>query len=121
MLIIFSGLPGTGKTTISRALAKATGAFHLRIDTIEQALRNKGIAVVTDEGYRIAYALAEDNLRLGLTVIGDSVNPIQITRDAWHAAAPHSTFAYIAVTPTSRGKTIWLGPVSDHDYQSVKQ
>lgn len=39
----------------------------------------------------------------------------------WHAAAPNSTFAYIAVTPTSKGKTIWLGPVSDHDYQSVKQ
>jgi quercetin dioxygenase-like cupin family protein len=27
----------------------------------------------------------------------------------WHAAAPNSTFAYIAVTPTSKGKTIWLG------------
>lgn len=39
----------------------------------------------------------------------------------WHAAAPDSTFAYIAVTPTSKGKTIWREPVSDHDYQSVKQ
>jgi quercetin dioxygenase-like cupin family protein len=39
----------------------------------------------------------------------------------WHAAAPNSTFAYIAVTPTSKGKAIWRGPVSDHDYKSVKQ
>lgn len=39
----------------------------------------------------------------------------------WHAAAPNSTFAYIAITPTSKGKTIWRGPVSDHDYQSAKQ
>jgi quercetin dioxygenase-like cupin family protein len=38
----------------------------------------------------------------------------------WHAAAPNSAFVYIAVTPTSKGKTIWLGPVGDHDYQSVK-
>ncbi|MBB5317262.1 quercetin dioxygenase-like cupin family protein [Edaphobacter lichenicola] len=38
----------------------------------------------------------------------------------WHSAAPKSTFAYIAVTPTQKGKTIWLEPVSDKDYNSVK-
>ena len=31
-----------------------------------------------------------------------------------------SSFAYIAVTPTQKGKTIWLEPVSDKDYNSVK-
>jgi predicted kinase len=36
-----------------------------------------------ERGYRVAYALAEDNLRLGHTVIADSVNPVQITRNAW--------------------------------------
>lgn len=86
MLIILSGLPGTGKTTIARELAKEIAAVHLRIDTIEQALRNKGLTVV-DEGYRVAYALAEDYLRTGLTVITDSVNPLQITRDAWRNVA----------------------------------
>lgn len=38
----------------------------------------------------------------------------------WHAAAPDSSFAYIAVTPTSKGKTIWLAPVTDKDYWQVK-
>src|SRR5438034_9989346 len=38
---------------------------------------------VNDTGYRVAYAIAEDNLRLGRTVISDSVNPIQLSRDAW--------------------------------------
>jgi quercetin dioxygenase-like cupin family protein len=38
----------------------------------------------------------------------------------WHGAAPNSGFAYIAVTPTQKGKTIWLEPVSDKDYNSVK-
>ncbi len=29
-------------------------------------------------------------------------------------------FAYIAVTPTQKGKTIWLEPVSDNDYRGLK-
>jgi predicted kinase len=33
-----------------------------------------------DRGYRVAYAVAEENLGLGRTVIADSVNPIQLTR-----------------------------------------
>lgn len=38
----------------------------------------------------------------------------------WHGALPNSSFAYIAVTPTHKGKTIWLEPVSDKDYRSLK-
>jgi quercetin dioxygenase-like cupin family protein len=38
----------------------------------------------------------------------------------WHGAAHDSGFAYIAVTPTQKGKTNWLEPVSDDDYKSLK-
>lgn len=38
----------------------------------------------------------------------------------WHGASPKSSFAYIAVTPTQKGKTVWLEPVSDKDHRSVK-
>lgn len=86
MLIIFSGLSGVGKTSIARALATAAGAVHLRIDSIEQALRGCGWTV-EGEGYAVAYAVAEDNLRLGRIVIADSVNPWPLTRDAWRAVA----------------------------------
>jgi predicted kinase len=87
MLIIFGGLPATGKTTIARDLARELGATYLRIDTIEQALFSTMSQPTYDEGYRVAYAVAEDNLRLGRTVISDSVNPIQLSRDAWIGVA----------------------------------
>ena len=89
MLIVMSGLPGVGKTAISRELAIATGAVHLRIDSIEQALRSAGWRV-EGEGYAVAYALAADNLALGRTVIADCVNPWPLTRAAWRAVAERS-------------------------------
>jgi predicted kinase len=89
MLIALGGLPGTGKTTIARELARQLGAVHLRIDSIEQALRDYGVAgrSMDDAGYRAAYAIAADNLCIGRTVIADSVNPLSVTRDAWVAVA----------------------------------
>ncbi len=90
MLIIFSGLPGTGKTTIARELALELRAGLLRIDSLEHALLQSGRVKNNDlgpAGYLAAYALAADNLRLGLTVVADSVNPIAVTRDAWRDVA----------------------------------
>ena len=38
----------------------------------------------------------------------------------WHGAAPGSSFTYIGVTPTQKGKTVWLQKVTDEEYKSVK-
>ncbi|AZS86692.1 adenylyl-sulfate kinase [Streptomyces griseoviridis] len=85
MLIVIGGLPGTGKTTLARLLAARIGAVHLRIDTIEQAIVRSGLAQhpVGPAGYVIGYALAEEHLQQGLTVIAESVNPLAVTRDSW--------------------------------------
>jgi len=89
LLIIFSGLPGTGKTTLAREIAARFDATYLRIDSIEQAIRNSTLQFrsIEDAGYLIGYAVAEDNLKLGRTVVSDSVNPIELTRAAWLAVA----------------------------------
>jgi predicted kinase len=85
-LVVFAGLPGTGKSTLARELARRLRAAWLRIDTIETAIADEATPL-GDEGYRAAYALASDNLRLGLDVVGDSVNPSMETRDAWRDVA----------------------------------
>jgi predicted kinase len=84
-LIVFAGLPGSGESSIARGLAKQLGAVWLRIDSIEQAIGESALAPasVDDAGYRVAYAVAEDNLRVGRDVIGDSVNGWMLRRNAW--------------------------------------
>jgi predicted kinase len=86
-LFVFAGLPGSGKTKLSQYLAGRVGAVHLRIDTIEQAMRDLCRISVEGEGYRLAYRIATDNLRLGLSVVADSCNPIALTRREWEKVA----------------------------------
>ena len=95
MLIVLGGLPGVGKTSVDRELARLLGAVHVRIDSIEIAIRESGVTVVSidDAGYRVGYAVAEDNLRLGRIVIADSVNPLPVTREAWRAVATRAGVA----------------------------
>lgn len=89
MLYVFSGLPGTGKSTVSRALAVRLGAIWLRIDSIEATVKASHMAAadLADGGYAAARAVAADNLALGHVVIADCVNPVALTRDPWAQVA----------------------------------
>lgn len=96
-LYIMSGLPGVGKSTLAQALANRVEGVYLRIDDIEQALRDAGMTEVTVEGYEVAYRVAETNLRLGRNVVADSCNPIGITRSAWHQIAEKAAVRFVDI------------------------
>jgi predicted kinase len=98
MFVVFSGLPGSGKTTISKALAHKINAVHLRIDTIEQALKNFNTSLdVTGEGYVVACEIARDNLKNGHIVIADSVNPVSLTREMYEQIGRETGSALINI------------------------
>ena len=105
MLYIFGGLPGTGKSTLSHHLSRKLKAVHLRVDTIEHALREAGANLAGPEGYNIAYRIAEDNLQLGLHVVADSVNPLQVTRTAWREVATRNGVPFVEIEVVCSNET----------------
>jgi predicted kinase len=86
ILYIFSGLPGIGKTTLSQMVAQQIKAVYLRIDTIEQALRDL-----------CSVEVQSDNLRLGISVVADSCNPVELTRQEWEQVALNAGADYLNI------------------------
>ena len=86
LLLVFSGLPGTGKTTLARRLSRKRGACYLRVDAVETALARLG-ATVDARGYAVVHELAVSHLLLGHDVVVDAVNPVPDARAGWREAA----------------------------------
>lgn len=89
VLVVIGGLPGSGKSTIATALARERSTPYVRVDRVEQAVVDWTSLAhpVGPVGYAVAHALADEQLRLGLDVIVECVNPVTVTRDAWPATA----------------------------------
>ncbi len=97
-LICFSGLPGVGKTTLSRLVARDTGAVLLRIDSFETAQRQlTGQDLIGPEGYVAAAAAAHDNLNLGRDVLTDAVNDDRYCHAHWEALAARTGARLLAI------------------------
>jgi Predicted kinase len=97
VLFILSGLPASGKSTLAKLVAKEYNAVYLRIDTVEQGLRDLCNLDVQGEGYRLSYRIASDNLNLGRNVVADSCNPINLTRREWEEVAIQSGSWFINI------------------------
>ncbi|MGF1727506.1 AAA family ATPase [Photobacterium nomapromontoriensis] len=109
-LYIFSGLPASGKTTLAQRLAQYLSVTYIRIDTVEQGLRDLCSVNVEGEGYRLSYRIAHDNLALRQSVIADSCNPIVLTRKEWQQVAIDAGAEYVDIE-------ISCSDVVEHQYR----
>ncbi len=83
MLIIFSGLPATGKTTLARKVAEKTGAIILRTDVIRKEMfaEPKYTEDEKEQVYNEMFLRAEKFLIKGQAVILDANFYLQSLRD----------------------------------------
>lgn len=97
VMFIFSGLPGTGKTTLAKKISHRFKAAYLRIDTIEQGIRDLYNIPVTSQGYAMAQKIAADNLINKINVVSDSCNPWPLTRNQFEQTAVSSNAYFINI------------------------
>ncbi len=96
MLVVMSGLPASGKSSVADALGTTLPAPVLSVDPIEDAMWRAGIERTQPTGYGayvVADALARRMLALGLTVVIDAVNNVAPAQDQWRRVAEDSGLA----------------------------
>ncbi|MFC0003382.1 AAA family ATPase [Micromonospora siamensis] len=89
LLVAFAGLPGVGKSTLAARVGAALSAPVLPVDPVERAMARFGLVgdVPGMAAYDAVAGLAEVQLRLGLSVVVDAVNPVASARGLWHDLA----------------------------------
>lgn len=75
-LVVISGLPGTGKTSVAAMVSARMNCSHLSIDPVEDAMLSCGLSAGWQIGvaaYEVTRAMAEQNLTLRRDVVVDAV------------------------------------------------
>jgi predicted kinase len=89
-LVVVGGVPGTGKSTIAEHAARMLHAAFIAKDVVEATLWRSGIgrdASAGWAGYELLSSLADAQLRVGASVVLDSVAAYERLRAGWREIA----------------------------------
>jgi len=89
-LIIFAGLPGSGKSTFADYASTKLGIPIIAKDWVEAAMLRHGITKDMGSGsaaYDVLISLAEEQLQRNIPIILDSVSGSASLRKTWHKIA----------------------------------
>ncbi len=106
VLAVFAGLPGSGKSTLAGRVGAALPAPVLAVDAVERTLRDHGLDPGV-AGYAAVWTLADTQLRLGLPVVIDAVNPVAAARTLWRDIADRAGVPLRIVE-------VWCGDEDEH-------
>jgi predicted kinase len=89
VLVVMTGLPATGKSTVAHAIAASLSAAYLPVDPIFGVIAElPGVDDPLGKGaYAVVRRLAELQLSLGTTTVIDAVNPFESIRSDYEALA----------------------------------
>ncbi len=99
-LVVFSGLPGTGKSRLAEAAARELGWPVFAKDRLEAALWRSGIGREQGAGwagYELLSVLAEGQLQFGQGAILDSVAGFERVRQGWRSLAQRHGVPFRAI------------------------
>lgn len=112
-LIIFAGLPGTGKSSLAEAAAREWHSPVFAKDWLEATLRRSGLGqepatarLLGYAGYELLTTLAQRQLAQGQSAVLDSVATFERLRQRWRDLAAAYGAAFYAIECTCSDEAI---------------
>jgi predicted kinase len=128
MLLLISGLPGSGKSFFAKAFSAKLGASHINSDQVRKALKKRGM--YSDEAKMEVYLemeqIADRELSLGRRVVVDATFYLKESRDRFRLLAQkHGTDLYMIVVMAKeklvRERLARPRPDSEADFEVYKK
>ena len=107
-LILFAGMPGSGKTTLARLVAQKLHIPSFAKDRVQRVLRDHNLAdEASGDGYYIILDLADEQLALGMSVILDATFPLDHFRMVASEIAARHKANFCAVYCYCSDDNVW--------------
>jgi predicted kinase len=113
-LILFTGMPGSGKTTLARMVARRLKVPVFAKDRVQRVLRDHHLAPENSgDGYYIILDIADELLSLGLSVMLDATFPLDHFRMVASDIAARYKANFCAIYCYCSDEKVWQSRMVD--------